>query len=141
MHPISQQPWCTLHNHHEIESQVAARKGEKIIEPLVLPVVLVTKKNCSQRLCLHYCQLNAALVKDAFPLLRVEDSLAALSGSTLDLASCYWQVAMGANTHGKAASETPSSLYLYEWNVMPFSPYNSPSTFIRLMEIILRGFY
>ena len=46
------------------------------------PVVLVTKKDGSQRLCIDYRRLNAATVKDAFPILRVDDSLAALSGSS-----------------------------------------------------------
>lgn len=48
----------------------------------------------SQRLCVDYHQYNAATVKDAFPLLQVDDSLVALSGSRwfsmmLDLASSY----------------------------------------------------
>ena len=66
--------------------------------------MLVTKKDGSQRLCVDYRQLNAATytVKDAFPLPRVDDSLAALSGSrwfsSLDLPSGYWQLAMDANT-------------------------------------------
>ena len=63
--------------------------------------VLVTKKDGSQRLCVDYRQLNAATVKDAFPLPRVDESLAALSGSrwfsTMDLACGYWQVAMDAS--------------------------------------------
>lgn len=80
------------------------------------------------------------MVKDAFPLPRVDNSLAVLSGSTLDFVSDYWQVAMGANIQRKAAFVTPSSLYLYEWNVMPFSPYNVPSTFTRLMEHLLKAF-
>ena len=49
--------------------------------PWSSPVVLVSKKDGSQRLCVDYCQLNAVTVKDAFPLPRVDDSLAALSGS------------------------------------------------------------
>ena len=55
------------------------------------PVVIATKKDGSQRLCVDYRQLNAVTVKDAYPLARVDDSLAALSGSqwfsTSDLAS------------------------------------------------------
>ena len=107
------------------------------------PVVLVTKKESSQRLCVDYRQLNAATVKDAFPLPRIDDSLAALSGSRwfsmLDLAFGYWQVAMDVNTQEKAAFVTPSGLY--EWNVMPFRLSNAPSTFERLMELVLKGLH
>ena len=98
--------------------------------PWSFPVVLATKKDGSQRLCVDYRQLNAVTIKDAFPLPRVEDSLAALSGSrwfsTLDLASGYWQVAMVAGTQEKAAFVTSSGLY--EWTVMPFGLCNAHST-------------
>ena len=111
--------------------------------PWSSPVVLVTKKDGSQRLCIDYRRLNAATVKDAFPIPRVDDSFAALSGSrwfsTLDLASGYWQVAMDTNTQEKAAFVTPSGLY--EWNVMPFGLCNAPSTFARLMELVLKGLH
>ena len=146
--PIRQQPrhpspW----KHDEIERQVAdLLQQEKVKEsssPWSSPVVLVTKKDGSQRLCVDYRQLNAATVKDAFPLPRVDDSLAALSGSrwfsTLDLPSGYWQVAMDANTQEKAAFVTPSGLY--EWDVKPFGLCNAPSTFTRLMELVLKGFH
>ena len=105
--------------------------------------MLVAKKDGGQRLCADYRQLITATVKDAFPLPRIDDSLAALSSSrwfsTLDLASGYWQVAMDANTREKAAFVTPSGLY--EWNVMPFGLCNAPSTFTRLMELVLKGFH
>ena len=111
--------------------------------PWSSPVELVTKKDGSQRLCIGYRRLNAATVKDAFPIPRVDDSLAALRGSrwfsTLDLASGYWQVAMDTNTQEKAAFETPSGLY--EWNVMPFGLCTAPSTFARLMELALKGLH
>ena len=92
---------------------------------------------------MDYCRLNTVTVKDAFPLPRVDDSLAALSGSrwfsTLDLASGYWQVAMDAGTQEKAAFVTSSGLY--EWTVMPFGLCNAPSTFARLMELVLKGLH
>ena len=107
------------------------------------PVVLATEKDGSQRLCVDYPQLNAVTVKDAFLLPRVDDSLAALSGfrwfSTLDLASGYWRVAMDAGTQEKAAFVTSSALY--EWTVMPFGLCNAPSTFARLMELVLKGLH
>ena len=55
-----------------------------------------------------------------------------------DLGIGYWQVAMGANTQEKAAFATPSGLY--KWNEMPFGLCNTPSTFTRLMELVLKGF-
>ena len=97
----------------------------------------------SQRLYIDYRGLNEATVKDAVPIPRVDDSLASLSSSrwfsTLDLDSGYWQVAMDANTQEKAAFVTPSGLY--EWNVMPFGLCNAPSTFARLMELVLKGLH
>ena len=55
------------------------------------------------------------------------------------IASGYWQVAMDASTKEKAAFVTSSGLY--EWNVMPFRPCNAPSTFARLMELVLKGLH
>ena len=146
--PIRQQPRRTSPwKHDEIERQVADLLHQgRVTEsssPWSSPVVLVTKKDGSQRLCVNYRQLNAATVKDAFPLPRVDDSLSALSSSrwfsTLDLASGYWQVAMDASTKEKAAFVTSSGLY--EWNVMPFGLCNAPSTFARLMELVLKGLH
>ena len=114
---------------------------KKSNSPWSSPVVLVTKKDGSQRFCVDYRQVNAVTIKDAYLLPHIDDSPCALSGgkwfSTLDLASGYWQVPMDPASSGKAAFVTTSGLY--EWNVMPFSLTSSPSTFERLMELILAG--
>ena len=85
--------------------------------------------------------MNATSIKDAYPLPHIDDSLSAMSGaewfSTLDLASGYWQVPMDPASSGKAAFVTTSGLY--KWTVMPFNLTSLPSTFERLMELILAG--
>ncbi len=129
----------------EIERQVTELLDKRLIEPSdspwSSPVVLVSKKDGSKRLCLDYRKLNECTVKDAYPLPRIDDSLDALSGakyfSTLDLASGYWQVELDPEAKAKSAFSTPSGLY--QWNVLPFGLCNAPSTFERLMERVLAG--
>lgn len=117
--PIKQHPRRTSPSKHaEIERQVEDLLQRGIVKksnsPWSSPVVLVTKKDGSQRFCVDYRQVNAVTVKDAYPLPRIDDSLCSLSGakwfSTLDLASGYWQVPMDPASSGKAAFVTISGM-------------------------------
>ena len=111
--------------------------------PWASPIVLVKKKDGSTRFCVDYRKLNDVTLKDAYPLPRIDDSLDALEGSTwfssLDLASGYWQVEMSPSDKEKTAFTTGSGLY--EFNVLPFGLCNAPSTFERLMELVLTGLH
>lgn len=104
--------------------------------PYSSPIVLVTKKDGSLRLCVDYRQLNSRTRRDSYPLPRIEESLDALSGarwfSTLDLASGYNQVPVAEKDKFKTAFCTPFGLF--EFNRMPFGLCNAPGTFQRLME-------
>ena len=107
-------------------------------------MVIVRKKDGSLRFYVDFRQLNAATVKDAHPLHRIDDLLDALHGarwfSTLDLKSGYWQVPITKRDKAKAAFRT-SSGQLYEFNQVPFGLCSAPATFSRLMDRVLAGLH
>lgn len=130
--PPSQYETVKAHIQQLLDSKVIRESSS----PYSSPIVLVTKKDGSLRLCVDYRQLNAKTRRDAYPLPRIEESLDALSGarwfSTLDLASGYNQVPMVEQDKSKTAFCTPFGLF--EFNRMAFGLCNAPGTFQRLME-------
>jgi transposase InsO family protein len=114
---------------------------EPSTSPWAAPVVLAWKKDGTPRFCVDYRKCNEVTRKDAYPLPRIDDTIDALAGSqwfcTMDLASGYWQVAMAEEDKEKTAFVTRKGLF--HFNVMPFSLCNAPSTFERLMELVLKG--
>ena len=72
---------------------------------------------------------------------RIDDTIDTLSGAhwfnTMDLASGYWQVEMAEEDKEKTAFVTKKGLF--QFSVMPFGLCNAPSTFERLIELVLRG--
>ena len=144
--PIRQPPRrVPVHLRMTLESLIEDMLGKGVIRPSTSPwaspVVLVSKKDGSMRLCVDYRRLNSATKRDSFPLPRIDDTLDALNGSqwfsTLDLASGYWQVEVHPSSRAKTAFTVPSGLY--EFETMPFGLANAPATFQRLMQTVLRG--
>src|SRR3954454_18919398 len=110
--------------------------------PWAFPVVIVSKKDGTHRLCIDYRKLNKVTKPDAFPLPRIDDMLESFGQAkwfiTLDLASGYWQVGMNPEDVEKTAFRTPYGLY--EFLVMPFGLSYAPGTFQRLMNHILHEY-
>ena len=129
-------------------AQVQQMQSSNVIRPSnspwASPVVMVRKKDGSLRFCVDFHQLNAATVKDAHPVPRINDLLDALHGakwfSTLDLKSGYWQVPISEQDKAKTAFRT-SSGQLFEFNQVPFGLCNAPATFSCLMDRVLAGLH
>ena len=48
--------------------------------PWALPIILVQKKDGSQQFCVDYRKFMVSLRKDAYPILRIDDTLDTLAG-------------------------------------------------------------
>ena len=53
------------------------------VSPWRAPVLFVKKKDCTLRLCVDYRQLNKTIVKNRYPLLRIDDLFDQLKGASV----------------------------------------------------------
>ena len=93
-HRIPPHQFEEVHKHlKEMEEIGAIRRSNS---SWASPVILVKKKDGSLRFCINLRKLNARMIKDAYSLPRIEESLDCLNGASifisLDLKSGYWQV-------------------------------------------------
>ena len=118
--PVRQRPYRIPMAHRETVNQMTEEMLERgVIQPSMSPwaspVVLVPKKDGTQRFCVDYRRLNALTKRDVYPIPRIDDILDALGDSkyfsSLDLASGYWQVELDEDARQKSAFTTHQGLF------------------------------
>ena len=129
-----------------IDTMIRDMEEQGLVEqstyPWAAPIVLAKKKDGSPRLCIDYRRLNDVTESDAYPMPDLNTLIRQMRGakvfSVLDLKSGYWQVPLKQSARKYTAFRTRRGLY--QFRVLPFGLKNSPMTFVRLMNEVLRGY-
>jgi len=145
--PIRQAPRKPLLATRDVEDEILNEMLKTgVIEPSMSswasPVCLVQKKDNTFRFCIDYRRVKAVSKKDAYPVPDIQDALDHLRGAkyfaTFDLLSGYWQ--LGLTDRAKEHSAFCTRRGLFHFTRMPFGLTGAPSTFCRLMSIVLRDY-
>ena len=110
--------------------------------PWGTPVLFVRKKDKTLRLCIDYRQLNRVMIKNRYPLPRIDDLFDQLRGvrvySKIDLRTSYYQLRVRETDIPKTTFRTRYGHF--EFTVMPFGLANAPATFMDLMHRVFQPY-
>jgi hypothetical protein len=103
------------------------------------PIVPVQKSDSSVRICGDFkLTANTATNVEVYPLPRIEDKFASLSGGKqLDLAQAYLQLPLAEESLPLLTINTHKNLYCYQR--LPFGVSCAPAIFQWTMEVLLQG--
>lgn len=130
-----------------LEEEIQKLLDEDIIEvsdsEYASPIHLVPKapgSDTKYRIVTDFKNLNKITVKDRYPLPRIESIFEKLGRSTIfskiDLKRGYWQIKLAEDSRKYTATISPVGLF--QFKVLPMGLCNATSTFMRMMDFILR---
>ena len=131
----------------EISQQTQEMLEAGIIEPSTspwsFPVLLLAKKDRSNRFFIDYKGLNAVTRMTSYPISLLDDLLDSVAQqrpklvASIDLKSGYWQVEMDRQLAENTAFSTHEGTFIF--NRLPFGLTGAPVLFQRLMDKVLRA--
>lgn len=108
--------------------------------PYASPIILVKKRDGSDRLCVDFRALNRITVKDRYPLPLIDDHIDRLGGykyfSSLDMATGFHQIPLKEECTHLTGFVTPEDHF--EYIKMPYGLANSPTVYQRIINDTLR---
>jgi hypothetical protein len=122
-----------------VDEMLQAGVIELSSSPWSSPIVLARKKDGQYWFCVDYRKLNEVTEKDAYPLPQINATLDKFRNakhlSTIDLKSCYWQVALALASKPLIAF-TVSGRELMQFKVMPFGLHSASAVFQRVIAYV-----
>ncbi|GJU86632.1 putative reverse transcriptase domain-containing protein [Tanacetum coccineum] len=145
--PVAQAPYRLAPSEmKELSEQLQELSDKGFIRPSSSPwgppVLFVKKKDGSFKMCIDYRELNKLIVKNRYPLPRIDDLFDQLQGSNIysniDLRSGYHQLRVRDQDIPKTAFQTRYGHY--EFQVMSFRLTNAPAVFIDLINRVCKPY-
>ena len=125
----------------QVRSLIDLGVVERSDSPYCCPVVIVKKKDNSNRFCIDFRILNKITVSDAGPIPSMEQIFSKLAGykfiSKLDISKGYWQIPLSENSKKYTAFKTP--LGLFQYTLLPFGLFTAQASCSRLMRKLLQN--
>ena len=130
----------------ELKVQIQELLDKDFTRPSTLPwgaLILFAKKNeKTLRLCIDYRQLNRVMIKNRYPLLRIDDLFDQLRGAQdypkIDLRTGYHQLRVREADLPKIAFK--NRYKHFKFTVMPFGLTNVPVAFMDLMHRVFQPY-
>jgi hypothetical protein len=138
--PVSKDPYRTSTpelKEMQLQLEELMKKGyiRPSVSPWGAPVMFVNKKDRTLRFFIDFRQLNKVIVKNKYPLSRIDDLFDQLNAkifSKIDIRSGYHQVRIKDEDINKTAFRTRYGHY--EFTVVSFGLSNRPIVFMCLMN-------